>query len=71
MNVLITDATGFVGNALVNYLLANDVNVLALVRKESRNLPDTVQQVVIGDLSVLDQTSLALKHSAFEGVETG
>ena len=70
MNVLITGATGFVGNALVNRLLANDVNVLAWVRKESRNLPDSVQQAVIGDLSVLDQTSLALKHIAFEGLET-
>lgn len=70
MVALITGATGFVGNALVNYLLANDVNVLAGVRKESRNLPDSVQQLVIGDLSVLDQTSLALKHTAFEGVET-
>ncbi len=70
MQIFITGATGFVGNALVNYLLANDVNVLAGVRKESRNLPDSVQQLVIGDLSVLDQTTLALKHIAFEGLET-
>lgn len=70
MKVLITGATGFVGRALVNRLLANHVSVLAGVRKESANLPDSVQQWVIGDLAVLEETSLALKHSLFESVDT-
>lgn len=70
MNVLVTGATGFVGQALVNHLLANGVDVLAGVRKYSAKLPDSVQQVVIGDLSVLDENSLALKYALFNGVDT-
>jgi nucleoside-diphosphate-sugar epimerase len=68
--ILITGATGFVGRALVKFLLANDINILAGVRKQSGILVDAVPQVVIGDLSVLDQTALALKYIAFEGLET-
>ncbi len=70
MSILVTGATGFIGRALVNCLLVNGVHVLAGVRKQSSHLPTSVQQMIIGDLSVLDQSSLALKHTAFEGIET-
>jgi nucleoside-diphosphate-sugar epimerase len=70
MKVMVTGATGFVGNALVNRLLANDVNVVAGIRRHSGDLPDSAQQVVIGDLSKLEETSTALKFSFFEGVDT-
>jgi nucleoside-diphosphate-sugar epimerase len=70
MSVLVTGSTGFVGRALVDHLLANEEHVLAAVRKESRDLPSSVQQLVIGDLSVLEETSSALKHSLFFGVDT-
>jgi len=63
MKVMVTGSTGFVGRALVDYLLANGVNFLVGVCKESRNLPDSVQQLVIGGLSLLEETSFALKHT--------
>jgi nucleoside-diphosphate-sugar epimerase len=69
MNVFVTGSTGFVGRALVNCLLANGVNVLAGVRKQSAYLQDSVQQVVIGNLSIFEDTTLALKKSIFEGME--
>jgi nucleoside-diphosphate-sugar epimerase len=69
MNVLITGATGFVGRALVNHLLANDVNVLAGMRKPSANLPDSVHRMVIGDLSMLKEMSAPFKYSLFDGVD--
>jgi nucleoside-diphosphate-sugar epimerase len=70
MKFLITGATGFVGRVLVGCLVANGKHILAGVRRQSSNFPDAVQQIVIGDLSVLEETSLALKHSPFEGVDT-
>jgi len=66
---LITGATGFVGRALVDRLLVNGEHVLAGVRRQSSNLPDSVQQRVIGDLSILEGTSTTLKLSCFEGVD--
>ena len=67
---LITGATGFVGSALVKYLLANGVNVVAGVRKYSSSLSKAVQQVVVGDLSELVEGSSTLNTSLFEGVDT-
>jgi nucleoside-diphosphate-sugar epimerase len=68
--ILVTGATGFVGRALVSRLLAKGVTILAGVRVHSVDLPDAIQQVVIGDLAGLSETSLALKYSLFEGVES-
>ncbi|MDX2505488.1 MAG: NAD-dependent epimerase/dehydratase family protein, partial [Gammaproteobacteria bacterium] len=67
--ILVTGATGFVGRALIMRLLANDVNVLAGVRTRLVGFPDAVQEAVIGDLSVLGDASLALKHTLFEDVD--
>lgn len=47
-NVLVTGATGFIGRALVDRLLARvDVGVTALVRRQSLDFPEAVSQIVI------------------------
>lgn len=51
MRVLVTGATGFVGQALVTRLLADGHQVLALVRNVSKTLAESVKQIVIGDLA--------------------
>lgn len=56
MNVFLTGATGFVGSALLNCLVADKSDVTALVRSESVDLPDGVQKVV-GDLGLLSERS--------------
>ncbi|WP_328802621.1 NAD(P)H-binding protein [Paenibacillus sp. LX16] len=50
MKVLVTGATGSVGSHMVEQLLAKDIEVKALSRKES-NLPKGAQ-VVLGDLDI-------------------
>jgi nucleoside-diphosphate-sugar epimerase len=67
--ILVTGATGFVGGAVMGELLRLGMPIIAGVRKETANLADAVQQVVIGDLSALEETSFALKRSLFEGVD--
>ena len=53
MQVFLTGATGFVGSALLNRLLADGAEVSALVRQDSVVLPDGVNKVV-GDLAGLN-----------------
>ena len=52
MKIFLTGATGFVGSALLQRFVADEVDVSALVRNESAGLPDGVEKVV-GDLSSL------------------
>jgi len=68
VNVLLTGATGFVGSAMVTKLLSDDVSVLAAVRKSLANLPEPVQQIVLGDLSELKE--IQQLSSVFEGVNS-
>lgn len=48
--ILITGATGFVGQALSTYLIDKGYVVTAGVRSKNDDLPDTVTQVLVGDL---------------------
>jgi nucleoside-diphosphate-sugar epimerase len=49
--VLITGSTGFIGKAVVAQIIESErFAVRAVVRRESRAFPDSVEQVVIGDL---------------------
>jgi len=49
MKLLVTGATGFVGNVVVKQLLANNVDVIASVRTDNSVLPSGAQQFVTGD----------------------
>jgi nucleoside-diphosphate-sugar epimerase len=69
MKALITGATGFVGNALVDCLLVNGIDILAAVRRESRGLLHSVRQVVVGDLSVLTKGAMDLSPSIFDSID--
>ncbi|AFI83937.1 epimerase [Methylophaga nitratireducenticrescens] len=55
MRIFVTGATGFVGKALVAQLVAEGHEVIAAVRKHSAELPEEVEQIVVGDLSLLDE----------------
>jgi nucleoside-diphosphate-sugar epimerase len=50
--ILVTGATGFVGNALVHRMIADDVysGVVAAVRREVKQWPKQVRSCVMGDL---------------------
>ncbi|MDQ7002758.1 MAG: NAD-dependent epimerase/dehydratase family protein, partial [Ghiorsea sp.] len=61
MKVLITGATGFVGGAVVQRLVnVGEYQVVAAVRKVSEKLPQAVQQVCVGGLSLDTDYSKAL-----------
>ena len=49
--ILLTGATGSVGNALITDLLSKTVDVMAFVRQSSAELPLAVGQVVVCDLA--------------------
>jgi dihydroflavonol-4-reductase len=49
VRAFVTGATGFIGRRLVNQLLMNDVEVVALVRREDHRLPAGVQ-IAHGDV---------------------
>lgn len=49
-NILVTGATGFVGQALVTKLLAEKFSVSALVRSETAYLPSDIRKVIVPDL---------------------
>lgn len=53
MKVLLTGATGFVGKALANKLLEDGYEVTAVVRECSAELPEVVNQLEVGDMSLL------------------
>jgi len=61
--VLVTGATGFVGNAVVRSLVSNGYAPVALVREGSESKLDSTAEIVYGD--VLDKKSLL---KAMEGV---
>lgn len=48
--ILITGATGFLGTNIVTELLKEEIQVRAVVRSESQNLPHGVQKIVVKDL---------------------
>jgi len=58
--ILVTGATGFIGQAVVQELLKQAFNVSAAVRKLSPALPDSVTQIEIGDISSLAENIPAL-----------
>jgi nucleoside-diphosphate-sugar epimerase len=68
MKVFVTGATGFVGKALIDSLLADKHIVIAAVRKLTKQLPISVTQVVIGDLlgvAEADDNEFETKLAAF------
>lgn len=58
MKVLVTGATGFVGQALINSLVETDFSVFAVVRQWSQELPQKVEQIEVSDLTTLSDSSL-------------
>ncbi|BFM48279.1 TIGR01777 family oxidoreductase [Marinomonas sp. THO17] len=56
MNILITGATGFIGQSLLEELISPNANIYALVRKKSKKLSDQVKQIDFSALSQLDFT---------------
>ena len=70
MNIFITGATGFVGKALIEYLLSKPYEIKALVRKHSEKLPLSVKQVIIRDLADLTLNNFSgLSREDFNKVE--
>jgi nucleoside-diphosphate-sugar epimerase len=70
MNLVLTGATGFVGKSLIENLFSEPYAIKAFVRQSSSELPLSVKQIAVGELS-----ELALDHStdflreAFNGVD--
>ena len=54
MNILITGATGFIGQSLLKNLVETNATIYALVRKKSNELPGKVKQIDFSALSQLD-----------------
>lgn len=59
--VLITGATGFVGQALVTKLLATKFSVFALVRSDAAYLPCGINKVIVPDLADMTDFQPMLK----------
>lgn len=53
--ILVTGATGFVGSKFVSSILDRGGSVKALVRNRTETLPEAVEQVEIGDLSLFSE----------------
>ena len=71
MKVLVTGATGFIGQALIENLLFQSCEVRGLVRQSSVALPLAVEQVVMGDLMDLTSSnSSSVLREAFKGIDT-
>ncbi len=66
VKILITGATGFIGNHLIQHLLQKNVTIRALIRdtKKSTNLPKEIE-IVEGDLTNADSL-----HGICTGIET-
>jgi len=60
--ILITGGTGFVGKALVDYLLNEQIKICLAVRKRVKSLPDIASQVELSNMSPTFNWSRAL-HS--------
>lgn len=58
MNILVTGATGFIGQKLIEVLITSGHQVTAAVRQFSSRLPEQVKQVEIGDLAEFSATTL-------------
>lgn len=71
MKLMVTGATGFVGQATVDFLLSSGSSVIAVVRKHSDLLPDLVEQVVVGDLSHLTEADSSTSISVQDDVAFG
>lgn len=59
--ILVTGATGFVGHALIDALLSNEYEVVAAVRRISREFKSKLKLVDVGDLLSSTDWSGALK----------
>jgi nucleoside-diphosphate-sugar epimerase len=70
VKLILTGATGFVGESLIENLLSDSYVIKAFVRQSSPELPLSVKQVVVGDLVdfSLDDSSGFLKDE-FNGVD--
>ena len=66
MTILVTGATGFVGEALVSSLLLQESTVVVAVRQNTNKLPNKVKQVVINDIS----SSSINWSDALNGIDT-
>jgi len=61
MNILIAGATGFVGEAICELLSRRGMEATAAVRSISKSLPDSVKQILVGELSRDTDYTAALK----------
>ena len=50
IQIIVTGATGFIGSAFVEYLVKQNVTVLALGRKEAKELPSFVKEKIAGSI---------------------
>lgn len=60
--VLITGANGFVGSALVEAMVMQNMNPVAAIRKNPNDISDSVECFEVGDLSPRQDWSLPLKN---------
>ena len=51
MNILLTGATGFIGQALVLELLQQGFFLTIVLRKKSNLFADNINQIIVGDLN--------------------
>lgn len=49
-NILISGASGFIGQALISYLTSHNLKPIAAVRTPNNTLPSNIQQIQVGDL---------------------
>ncbi len=59
--ILLTGATGFVGQAVLSELIEKDMKISAAVRQQSSKIPRDVKQCVVGDLSAQTDWNSALE----------